>query len=421
MSRKYTFIDLFAGCGGLSEGFIQAGFEPLVHVEKDKAACYSLRTRMAFHYLRKNKKSKVYKDYLNGDINRVKFYKSVPSNVIDSVINEEIDEINLKQIFMKIDTIIGETKLDLIIGGPPCQAYSLVGRARQINGMLGDKRNWLFKFYVEFLKKYKPAHFVFENVKGLLSAKDENGIKYYDLMMQAFFEAGYIVPKPQIVSADEYGVPQSRQRVIIVGTRNDLKPIELRLQSQELKTTIAHIFKDLPEIKSGDMTHNIVKAKRGCNALYNLGLKDSFPITFHKSRQNNAQDLKIYQIAVEKWNSGGNRLNYNDLPSKLQTHKNKSAFTDRFKVVAGNLKSSHTVVAHLAKDGHYYIHPDIEQNRSISPREAARLQTFPDNYYFESVTGEECLSSAFRQIGNAVPVYLAKQIAKSIKKDLKNE
>ena len=151
-----------------------------------------------------------------------------------------------------------------------------------------------------------------------------------------------------------------------------------------------------------------------------MKLKDDFPITLHKSRPHNERDLEIYRMAVEKWNNGHLRLNYNDLPNKLQTHRNRTAFTDRFKVVAGDLLASHTVVAHISRDGHYYIHPDIKQNRSITPREAARLQTFPDNYYFESADDKECLSSAFKQIGNAVPVYLAKQIAESIGQDMKS-
>ncbi|MCL1786252.1 MAG: DNA cytosine methyltransferase [Alphaproteobacteria bacterium] len=422
MPGKITFMDLFAGCGGLSEGFIQAGFAPLVHVEMDKAACYSLKTRMAFHHLSKTGKSKIYSDYLAGKISRDELYKSVPKDVVDSVINAEIGAETIEGIFSKIDGVIGKNRLDLIVGGPPCQAYSLVGRARDAGKMLDDKRNWLFRFYIEFLKKYKPKHFVFENVTGLLSAKDKNGIKYFDLMMKEFDDAGYIVPEPPIISADKHGVPQGRRRVIIVGTKKGLKPIKLSLTEQKSKAKIKQIFDDLPPLKAGDKSNNVVKAKKGCQALWDLGIKSDFPITLHKTRPHNKQDLEIYRLAVRKWNKTDKkdrRLNYNDIPAKLQTHKNKTAFTDRFKVVGGDLDASHTVVAHISKDGHYYIHYDIEQNRSISPREAARLQTFPDDYYFESADGKESLTCAFKQIGNAVPVYLAKQIAESIKKDMK--
>lgn len=418
---KPTFIDLFAGCGGLSEGFIQAGFEPLAHVEMDKAACFSLRTRMAFHWLARHKKANLYADYLNGAITREELYSKTPKHIINSVINAEISDKTIESIFAQIDNILGNKQLDLIVGGPPCQAYSLIGRGatKKNGGMRDDKRNWLFKYYIEFLTKYKPKHFVFENVLGLLSAKDRNGEKYFDTILKEFSKNGYSAV-PEIISADLYGVPQSRKRVIIVGTRKDLAPIKLHLSPKKLSARIADLLADLPAIQAGDKTKNTVKAKKGCKELYDLKLKDDFPITLHKSRPHNERDLEIYRIAVEKWNNGHLRLNYNDLPNKLQTHRNRTAFTDRFKVVAGDLLASHTVVAHISRDGHYYIHPDIKQNRSITPREAARLQTFPDNYYFESADDKECLSSAFKQIGNAVPVYLAKQIAESIGQDMKS-
>ena len=138
--------------------------------------------------------------------------------------------------------------------------------------------------------------------------------------------------------------------------------------------------------------------------------------TQHIARPHNAQDKEIYRIAVSKWTEKGERLNYNDLPDRLKTHKNRSSFTDRFKVVAEELPACHTVVAHIAKDGHYYIHPDIKQNRSITPREAARLQSFPDDYFFEGQSNKPSRTAAFKQIGNAVPPLMAEEIAKEIKK-----
>ena len=139
------------------------------------------------------------------------------------------------------------------------------------------------------------------------------------------------------------------------------------------------------------------------------------PITYHKARKNNKQDLEIYKIVVKQWNDKKIRIDYNCLPESLKTHRNRTSFVDRFKVVAGDLPYSHTVVAHLSKDGHYYIHPDIQQNRSITPREAARLQTVPDTYFFETASGQLSLATAFRQIGNAVPVFLAYKIALKMK------
>ena len=125
--------------------------------------------------------------------------------------------------------------------------------------------------------------------------------------------------------------------------------------------------------------------------------------------------MEIYRRAVELWIKEKKRLEYDDLPEYLKTHNNRTAFVDRFKVVAADLPAAHTVLAHLAKDGHYYIHPDIKQNRSITPREAARLQTFPDDYFFEGVTEKPSRAAAFRQIGNAVPVLLARKIAEKLK------
>ena len=175
----------------------------------------------------------------------------------------------------------------------------------------------------------------------------------------------------------------------------------------------------MPQNRRSWISNNRLSAAH--DYLYKIGVADKkFPVTFHVSRPNNSQDLEIYRIAVNKWNKEKTRLNYNDLPERLKTHRNTSSFTDRFKVVSGDLKTSHTVVAHVSKDGHYYIHPDINQNRSLTPREAARLQTFPDNYFFESVTEKPSLATAFRQIGNAVPVYLAKQIAEKLKEELAN-
>ena len=138
-------------------------------------------------------------------------------------------------------------------------------------------------------------------------------------------------------------------------------------------------------------------------------------LTQHCARPHTTQDLKIYRIAVERWNKGKERLHYTDLPSTLRTHRNTTSFLDRFKVVAADQPCSHTVVAHIARDGHHYIHPDVKQNRSLSVREAARLQSFPDDFYFEGVKVDSPRTAAFKQIGNAVPPLMAESIAKAIK------
>jgi DNA (cytosine-5)-methyltransferase 1 len=407
-----NYLDLFAGAGGLSEGFYQAGFRPVAHVELNQAACYTLKTRAAMHWLFENGVESVYIDYLDGRIDREHLYKSVPLSELSSVINGEIGEKELSQIFSKIDEVLGGGKIDLIIGGPPCQAYSLVGRSRSPDSMRSDTRNHLYKYYTQFLLKYKPRCFVFENVFGLLSAKDKTGMLYYDAMKESFDNAGYTI-KENFLSAEKYGVLQNRKRIIIIGKRKK-DTIEFpQLTNWNPDVKVNEILRDLPSIQAGSGSVLPCKLKQYHGTyLYQSGIKNNnIPVTWHVSRPNSKQDLEIYQIAVNKWNDGHKRLIYNDLPKRLKTHNNGNSFQDRFKVVEGDLKYAHTVVAHIAKDGHYYIHPDISQNRSLTPREAARLQAFPDDYYFESESGKPSRTAAFQQIGNAVPVLLAKKIA----------
>ncbi|MCY7753292.1 DNA cytosine methyltransferase [Bacillus haynesii] len=163
-------IDLFAGAGGLSEGFRQEGYKIIAHVEMDYSASLTLKTREAYHYLKEKNQIDVYKDYLLNKISREKLYSFIPSNILEKVINEEINDESIERIFRKIDDLRESKKIDMIIGGPPCQAYSLVGRARDPERMLNDPRNYLYRHYINFLKKYNPKYFVFENVLGILSA-----------------------------------------------------------------------------------------------------------------------------------------------------------------------------------------------------------------------------------------------------------
>ena len=419
MSRKFNYLDLFAGAGGLSEGFMHAGFNPIAHVEMDRAACFTLRTRMAYHWLKENGKIEQYAEYLNRCIGRSKLYEQVPESVIQSVINAEIAETTLPDIFKQIDSLLGSQKLDLIIGGPPCQAYSIVGRARSPNKMRGDKRNYLYVLYAEFLKKYEPEYFVFENVPGLLSATDEKGNSYLEIMRDLFrSEYGYET-NFRLLSAENYGIPQTRKRIILVGKKG--KSIDFYPEPDKCKLDIfvKEILSDLPSLKADKGDLGPCNMNVDCNPwLREVGIRnDTLPVTFHQARPNNKQDREIYRKAVKLWNEKQARLMYNELPKRLQTHNNKNSFLNRFRVVAGDLQFSHTVVAHIAMDGHYYIHPDIKQNRSLTPREAARLQTFPDDYYFESHNKSPRRTPAFRQIGNAVPVLLAQKIAEKLKEN----
>ena len=418
MSREFNYLDLFAGAGGLSEGFIRAGFNPVAHVEMDRAACFTLRTRRAYHWLKENGNIEQYAKYLNGCISRSELYEEVPEAVIQSVINAEISKATLPDIFCQIDRLLKGQKLDLIIGGPPCQAYSVAGRARSPNKMKGDKRNYLYALYAEFLKKYEPEYFVFENVPGLLSATDEKDNSYLELMQGLFRECGYGTDY-RMLSAENHGVPQSRKRIILVGKKGESTDFYPELDNYSAPILVKKLLSDLPALKAGEGTLGPCKMNANYNTwLREVGIRnDALPVTFHQARPNNKQDREIYRKAVKLWNKEQARLMYNKLPDRLQTHKHKDTFLNRFRVVAGDLQFSHTIVAHIAMDGHYYIHPDIKQNRSLTPREAARLQTFPDDYYFESGNGIPCRTPAFRQIGNAVPVLLAEKIAEKLKEN----
>lgn len=410
------YLDLFAGAGGLSEGFTRAGFVPVSHVEIDTAACYTLKTRLAYRWLQNNGKSQVYESYLNGEITREEFYLNVPVEILEIVLNYEISWENIEKIFQKIDENLDGKGIDLIVGGPPCQAYSLIGRARDEKGMLGDGRNYLYKLYGEFLKKYKPKYFVFENVLGLLSAKDTDEQLHFNKMRKLFKECGYKTEYRKLNAAD-YGVLQNRKRIILIGKYNESQEFYPEIPTEERKYLVEEIFKDLPFLQAGE--GNICPVQtldyQG-TYLYKAGIKqvNRQMVTFHCARPNTDQDKEIYRIAVTLWNEEHKRLSYIDLPEHLRTQKNMESFLDRFKVVASDVECSQTVVAHVAKDGHYFIHPDITQNRSLTPREVARLQTFPDDFYFESVSGKGSRTTAYKQIGNAVPVLLAEKIAKSL-------
>lgn len=406
--KTYTFIDLFAGCGGLSEGFVQAGFMPIAHVEMNAEACDTLRTRSCYHFCCTHEKEQVFSDYLQGVITRSELYKQVPSHIIDSVINEEISDSSIEGIFQKIHKLADKKNIDLIIGGPPCQAYSLLGRHNK--NMEDDPRTLLYLQYGKFLNEFKPKGFVFENVPGLLSAKKG---EHFENLQTYFKSLGYEVHY-KMLTASDYGVLQERRRLIIVGWKEDLDLGYPDFKTHINDAVVNDVLYDLPKLKAGEVK-NFAEYEAPVNQyLIGSGIRsknDGF-VTQNITRPVNANDAQIYAFAIKLWNEKHARLKYTDLPEELRTQKNEGSFLDRFKVVNGDGKS-HTVVAHLSKDGHYYIHPDLKYCRSISVREAARLQSFPDNFYFEGSR-----SAIFKQIGNAVPPLMAKSIAESIKEML---
>lgn len=404
-----NYIDLFAGTSALSEGFIRNGMNPVAHIEMDKEACLTIKTRVAYHYLKSKNRLDVYEDYIAGKISREELYQQLPEELSESVINIEITTESLQAIFKTIHANLKKQKskkLDLIIGGPPCQAYSLLGR----HGIDWDKdiRASLYVHYGKFLEEFKPKVFVFENVPGLTSAKDGH---YYEDLKKYFDELGYTTDD-KVLNAKNYGVLQDRKRVIIIGWKKSLKFSYPVIEEIKHKFTLKNIFSDLAPLTPGKAIQKAKYKKITNEYLERFELRNGIDFyTQHICRPHNENDLKIYKLAIENFQKK-KRIKYTDIPKELQTQKNTGSFLDRFKVVDGK-GISHTVVAHIAKDGHYYIHPSKKQCRSISVREAARIQSFPDDFYFEGSR-----TSAFRQIGNAVPPLMANAIAKAIKKQL---
>ncbi|MDR3236568.1 MAG: DNA cytosine methyltransferase [Prevotellaceae bacterium] len=407
-----NFIDLFAGAGGLSEGFIRAGYTPLAHIEMNNYACDTLKTRAAFHWLKSQNKLSVYKEYLHEKQekeNGSKLWAQVPQEVINTVIQSEIGKKTISGLFENLDTLTGNKKIDIIVGGPPCQAYSVAGRARMGKAIEDDPRNELYKYYVKFLERYQPKMFVFENVLGIRTAKNGEPLKDLTRLVE---QAGYKM-ELKIQTASEHGVLQNRQRVIIVGWKiEDENGNPTTFHYPELKKKenkyeiLKDLFADLPELKSGEgeLCKPILYTKPLSEMEYLKKSKirnSTFDFTTqHIARPNNENDREIYRMAVEMWLNERKRIDYSKIPFRLQHHKNKETFLNRFNVV-DPYGCCHTVVAHIAMDGHYYIYPTLNPTldnvRSITIREAARIQSFPDDYYFEGSR-----SAAFKQIGNTV-------------------
>lgn len=410
-----NFIDIFAGAGGLSEGFIRQGFKPVAHVEMNKDAVLTLKTRTVYHYLKKINRLEIYNQYLLGEITQDDLYKNYP-DINNVVIQDEISDETIDSIFKTIDANLermDQSNVDLLIGGPPCQAYSLVGRARDPYGKEHDPRNFLYKQYVKFLNKYKPKMFIFENVPGILTAG--KGELFLDIK-KYMHDAGYNI-EAKTLDASHFGVLQKRMRVILIGWHKETNLSYPVFENIIHNYQVNDLLDDLPELEPGQSMKN-GKYKGDVNK-YLLGFKirdNCDTLTQHIARPHNENDREIYREVINKWDNENKRLKYNELPDKLQTHKNKKSFLDRYKVVAADKSYTHTMVAHIAKDGHYYIHPDIKQLRSISVREAARIQSFPDNYFFEGSR-----TAAFTQIGNAVPPLMSEALASKLKEMLNKD
>jgi DNA (cytosine-5)-methyltransferase 1 len=493
-------IDLFAGPGGLGEGFSalrrggQRVFQIKLSIEKDEHAHRTLELRAFFRQFPHGEAPDTYYDYLRGVVSREDLFGKFPIAVEAARREAWLAELGSTlfpddEVDRRIQKALDSRKTWVLIGGPPCQAYSLVGRSRRKNDpkFAKDEKHFLYKEYLRILAVHRPPVFVMENVKGLLSAtvKDqgifqqilsdlahpqENGLlaatsgsleyRLVSLVRPRGDLLGVFDPKDYVVRAEDYGIPQARHRVIILGVRADIAGNTAVLRSAKAPP-IERAIGDLPMLRSGLSKENddrevwleavrsaaesrwlsdsrveprLKLAMKRAAVRVRDGLvrgdefvpgkpKPGFASRWfrdqrlggfcnHSTRGHIREDLHRYLFAAVFAKENERSPSLEEFPAELlPDHKNvkealKGAmFNDRFRVqVAG--RPSTTIVSHIAKDGHYFIHYDPKQCRSLTVREAARLQTFPDNYFFEGPRTEQ-----YHQVGNAVPPLLARQIA----------
>lgn len=493
-------IDLFAGPGGLGEGFAslrghkqQPFFEIGLSIEKTEVAHRTLMLRAAFRRLRGTKDVRYYYSYIRGEIDEATF-RSIPAvaSAFEHAAREarclELGKSDEASIDDEIRAALNGQETWVLIGGPPCQAYSLAGRSRRANDkdFHKDEKHFLYREYLRIIQVHKPTIFVMENVKGLLSSKHSGNPMFEKIIsdlsspvdgmeyeIRSFTKKGNsdsLEPADYLIHSERYGIPQSRHRVILLGVRKGQGvPQHPLLEPIAKPVTVRQTIEDLPRIRSrlsrGDSLEAwrkavqagpaYVKEWRAENESVMVESMRAFAaaatscstggafipkeyrrpkkstelqqwlhdrslggISQHEARSHMASDLARYLFAATFAHLQGYspRLDVfppNLLPDHLNVQLWSEAeaipFKDRFRVQCSNEPAT-TVVAHIAKDGHYYIHYDPSQCRSLTVREAARLQTFPDNYFFAGNRTEQ-----YTQVGNAVPPLLAYKLAKIVR------
>ena len=402
MTHKYNIIDLFSGCGGLLDGFLQTGkYNDIAAIEWEKYPVETLRNRLSTKWNVSNANERV----IHFDIQRE-----------DELFNGWVDDpkfLNHKG----LDSLVASynNNVDLIIGGPPCQAYSIAGRVRDLNGMNDDYRNYLFEHYLNIVNRYRPKLFILENVPGMLSAMPD-GTPITDLMRRDISDIGYEIVDDikglAKLDASDFGVPQNRSRVILLGVNKDYfkSPKEIfNIFYKQLipkyklgkKISVKEAIGDLPKCMPNfdEVNHK----KRISHSTPDLN------ISWHKPRYHNLRDIKIFNLLASDLESGVcNYTNSKSLSDLYEREVGSKSPIHRYHVLRPDLPST-TIIAHLHKDGLRYIHYDPSQCRSITVREAARLQSFDDDFEFLGSQG-----AAYKMIGNAVPPKLAYAIGLAV-------
>lgn len=405
MKKKLHTIELFAGCGGLLEGFLQqGGYDTLACVEWEKAPCLTLANRLEQKWHHANANNEV----IRFDIQRT-----------DELVNGFEDEEYGKH--EGLAKLIGNQTVDAIVGGPPCQAYSLAGRIRDEHGMKEDYRNYLFESYMRIVKYFRPKFFVFENVVGLLSAAPD-GYPIVNRIRKEFMDAGYKVAenfRDTLFEVCDYGVPQHRKRVIIIGIRMDYFDVDKCVSDdmindfynvimpsfRQKQRTVFDAIGDLPKI------YPLPKPIIQNGKKYSHTPICSEKVMNHVPRFHSARDISVFRMLEEDIRSGRKEYVSIEKLKELYTKVTGKKSNIHKYYVLRNDEPSNTIPAHLYKDGMRHIHPDPEQARSITVREAARLQTFPDDFEFLGAN-----MAQYKMIGNAVPVDFAKIVAEALYK-----